>query len=118
MYYTYDKNILIRNNATIWTEKMKAPIKEVKILSPVVFSDLNQKRVFGLIGSSLNKIIDNGPPKLRSASKLLGGYVGAGYVGFNEAEQWIYSETECHRYLCKGISFKNLQLHIRFLINF
>lgn len=50
---------------------------------------------------SIDKINDNGHPQLRGASFALGGYVGAGYIGEQEAVGLMDQLIETNNYLSK-----------------
>jgi len=107
MFYTYDEEILIRENPEAWQHKLKPGPKPTAAAVDNQFNfeneEVNIKRIYGWIAKKLHSIVDNGHPQLCTTAKLLGGYCA--YYGLNitEAENWIHSEIERHPYLCKGI---------------
>lgn len=108
MFYTYDKKILIKNDATVWKEKRKADPKppppvpaSINVLENV---DLNTKRVYGYVAAIIDGIVDNGHPQLRTAAKLLGGFSSFYNLSLSDVEHWIHSKIDFHPYLRKGIS--------------
>lgn len=107
MFYTYDPDIIIRTDASIWTKKLKAAPRPVPVpcaVNVLENVDLNTKRAYGLTASILDKIVDNGHPQLRGVAKVLGGYTAQYNLSISNAEHWIHSKIEMHPYLSKGIS--------------
>jgi len=56
-------------------------------------------RACRIVRTHIDAISDNGHPQLRAAAYSLGGYVGAGYLASNEAEQFIVSLIHSNAYL-------------------
>lgn len=61
-----------------------------------------RNRIFSNIKRAIDKIEDNGHFQVLSAATSLGGYVSAGYVSFEEAEEFIHKLIEENEYLKKG----------------
>lgn len=102
-FLTYDKELLYRLNATEWTRKgiqLNAfPLqgKEVEPLEDVSEEDVEdiKLRLFKLF----DKIVDNGHYAVRSASLLAGGWVGYGYMEYDDMLEYLFELIENTPYL-------------------
>lgn len=108
MFYTYDKDILIREDATVFSDKVKEkpikrPIHDVAPAAVLENTYLNTKRVYRYVETILDNIMDNGHPQLRRASSVLGGFAQYYNLSLSEAESWIHNKIQNHSYLNKGI---------------
>lgn len=55
------------------------------------------------IRTMIDRIADNGYPQVRSAGLIAGGYVGAGYLSFYEAESFMHQLISNNSYLQKSL---------------
>lgn len=108
LFISYDTDILIRPQDEVeeWKVRGYKPnsfrmydgeLKEVQA------SEEERARVFSNIQKAIEKIEDNGHFQVRAAATSIGGYVSAGYVSFEEAEEYIHELIEQNEYLSKGI---------------
>lgn len=108
LFISYDTDILIRPQEEVQEWKVRGyktnsfqgyegEHKEVQA------SEEERARVFRNIQKAIEKIEDNGHPQILSTATSLGGYVSAGYVSFEEAEDYIHELIEQNEYLSKGI---------------
>jgi len=105
----YDKDILIRDNAEMWTKKgIQINSFDLSKVKPFVQKDnvtSNQTDwVVNLVKEKINNIYDNGHPTLRGVSVMLGGYVSGGYVSQLDAIHLMENLIMSNRYLQKGVS--------------
>lgn len=107
LFISYDTDILIRPQDEVeeWKVRGYKPnsfrmydgeLKEVQA------SEEERARVFSNIQKAIEKIEDNGHFQVRAAATSIGGYVAAGYVSFEEAEEYIHELIEQNEYLSKG----------------
>lgn len=108
LFISYDVDILIRPQEEVQEWKVRGykpnsfreydgEYKEVQA------SEEEQQRVFSNIQKAIEKIEDNGHFQVRAAATSIGGYVSAGYISFEEAEDYIHELIEQNEYLSKGI---------------
>lgn len=108
LFISYDTDILIRPQDEVeeWKARGYKPnsfrmydgeLKEVQA------SEEERARVFSNLQKAIEKIEDNGHFQVRAAATSIGGYVAAGYVSFEEAEEFIHGLIEQNEYLSKGI---------------
>ena len=82
MFISYDADILHRNDAQTWSTK------HIEIVRPAVkqyIVDDKTSVIEKIIAKRINTITDTGHIILRATSYLLGGYVGANYIDYNDA---------------------------------
>lgn len=106
LFQSYDKNLLYRSDATIFTEKKKDEASYNFTPQPITLvqtTDKDKNSVHNILRAGIEKITTNGHPQLRSTSLAGGGYVASGYLTFEEAESWIHSLIENNAYLRKGV---------------
>lgn len=96
LFISYDIDILYRENYTEFSSKY-SPIKPTP--TQQYFSSANPTAIEKIISSAIRKINSNGHPQLRAASYALGGYVGAGYIDFQNAENLITNLINSNSYL-------------------
>jgi hypothetical protein len=101
LFFSYDAEILHRDNAQTWDEKYIEPIPP-----PVKQYIINDKTsaVERIIAKKINIIVDSGHPQLRAAAYLLGGYVGGGYIDHSDAVSIIHNLIESNAYLSQKAS--------------
>lgn len=101
LFFSYDAEILYRDNAQTWDEKYIEPIPP-----PVKQYIINDKTsaVERIIAKKINIIVDSGHPQLRAAAYLLGGYVGGGYIDHSDAVSIIHNLIESNAYLSQKAS--------------
>jgi len=108
LFLSYDENILVREDAEEWTTrggKVDAFVPfegEFPIPGDINLED--KAEVIRIISLCINRIVDSGHTQLVGASASLGGYVGAEYIGFEEALNLLYDLIEDNEYLSKGVS--------------
>jgi len=107
LFQSIDTEVLFRSDAKTWAIKGRNPkgIKDdpAKQYSRPITDDIKKERVIKAIETSINKIVDNGHPQLRSACIAVGGYVSAGRIGYYEAENIVFDLIESNTYLQKGV---------------
>jgi len=107
MYYTYDKNILIRDDAIIFEKKIeKTPSLMHNIITkapPPSLTNLNfnRRRVISYIETIFNGIISNGHPQVIRLSSKLGSFSKFYNLNPIEMQQWMFSNIEKNHYLSK-----------------
>lgn len=98
LFLSYDPDIYFGDTHDFWdtpyTEPRPPPAVQFKI------TEQNSK-IEKIIISSINKINSNGHPQLRGAAFALGGYVGAGYIDYDNSLQLIYNLIDQNNYLRK-----------------
>jgi len=101
LFFSYDAEILYRDNAQTWDEKYIEPIPP-----PVKQYIINDKTsaVECIIAKKINIIVDSGHPQLRAAAYLLGGYVGGGHIDHSDAVSIIHNLIESNAYLSQKAS--------------
>ncbi len=112
LFQSWDPDLLRRPDFITWTMKGTNPkafqYKNIhtSTTGPVRggHTDHERNRVIAIITKAINSITkDPGHLRLRSTALALGGFVGAGYISSEEAEQLIFHLIEGNRYLQKGI---------------
>jgi len=101
LFLSHDPDILFGDCHEIWNKKYSPPKPQPKVQYKY---DANPQRVYNIIEGAIDKIISNGHPQLRAASFALGGYVGAGYISFSEAENIITNLIDSNAYLSQKSS--------------
>lgn len=107
MFYTYDKNILIREDAIEFNEKIDENIvvKNNNFINftPTISnnSTINKARVLLYIETIFNGIINNGHPQVIRLSSKLGSFSKFYNLNPIEMQQWMNSNIEKHPYLIK-----------------
>lgn len=96
LFISYDPNILVRSDATIFNRKFipieKPPLKQYIITDKTsVIQSIIDKRI--------NAISDSGHTILRATAYLLGGYVSAGYCQQDWAIDLMNKLIDSHHYL-------------------
>jgi predicted transcriptional regulator len=98
MFISYDAEILHRNDAQTWSTKY------IEIVRPAVkqyIVDDKTSVIEKIIAKRINTITDTGHIILRATSYLLGGYVGANYIDYNDAISLINNLIDSQSYLSK-----------------
>lgn len=115
LYLSYDLDMYINEFATVWDRKKVIDTAEheslEKIPTPEREGDetvYKSNAYYGKISKEIftkkiQSINDNGHPQLRSASIVLGGRVGAGYLSVSDAESLAEQLIRTNNYLQKGI---------------
>jgi len=96
LFLSYDPDIYYGDCLIKWEQKYKPVIPPKKVQYKY---DSNPSRVYRVIESAIDKITNNGHPQLRAASFALGGYIGAGYIAFDDALDIIFNLIESNQYL-------------------
>jgi hypothetical protein len=108
LFISYDPEILIRTDYTIWNKKF-IPIEKPPVIQYLV-SDKTSS-IEKIILGRINTITDSGHSILRATAYLLGGYVGAGYLDYHYSIQMINKMIDSHHYLSqKGYVYKKTSL--------
>jgi hypothetical protein len=105
LFQSLDKNILINPFPFKWVDK---GFKRSNFITstPTVIDHVSEGKesvIVKIINTSINKIIDNGHPQLRSACLAIGGYISSGYIDFQTALNQVFYCIETNSYLQKGI---------------
>ena len=98
MFISYDADILHRTDAQTWSTK------HIEIIPPPVkqyIVDDKTSVIEKIIAKRINTITDTGHIILRATSYLLGGYVGANYIDYNDAISLINNLIDSQSYLSK-----------------
>jgi hypothetical protein len=98
MFISYDADILHRTDAQTWSTK------HIEIVRPAVkqyIVDDKTSVIEKIISKRINTITDTGHIILRATSYLLGGYVGANYIDYNDAISLINNLIDSQSYLSK-----------------
>jgi hypothetical protein len=98
MFISYDADILHRNDAQTWSTK------HIEIVRPAVkqyIIDDKTSTIEKIIAKRINTITDTGHIILRATSYLLGGFVGANYIDYNDAISLINNLIDSQSYLSK-----------------
>jgi hypothetical protein len=98
MFISYDADILHRTDAQTWSTK------HIEIVRPAVkqyIIDDKTSVIEKIIAKRINTITDTGHIILRATSYLLGGYVGANYIDYNDAISLINNLIDSQSYLSK-----------------
>lgn len=101
LFISYDSDILIRENSTIWNKKHI--IIEHPIIKQYIIND-KTKSIEKIIQKKLNEITDSGHMILRATSYLLGGYISAGYIDEGYSIYMINKMIDEHHYLSQKAS--------------
>ena len=98
MFISYDADIMHRTDAQTWSTK------HIEIVPPPVkqyIVDDKTSVIEKIIAKRINTITDTGHIILRATSYLLGGYVGANYIDYNDAIALINNLIDSQSYLSK-----------------
>jgi hypothetical protein len=98
MFISYDADILHRNDAQTWSTKH---IEIVRPATKQYIIDDKTSVIEKIIAKRINTITDTGHIILRATSYLLGGYVGANYIDYNDAISLINNLIDSQSYLSK-----------------
>jgi len=102
LFLSYDKDIKYRAYEDC-EEWQTAFIEDTPEPQPVrvdyIPADNIEKRLAGIIDSSVNKIVDNGHPQIRAISFIMGGYVASGSISFGWAEEYLFRSVDYNSYL-------------------
>jgi hypothetical protein len=101
MFISYDADILHRNDAQTWSTKH---IEIVRPATKQYIIDDKTSTIERIIAKKINVIVDNGHPQLRAAAYLMGGYVGAGYIGQQHAIDAMQQMIDGNGYLSQKAS--------------
>lgn len=99
LFLSYDPFLRYRDDPSVWVHQytpLPHPnIPQYKYESAPIYTT----RACKIVRTHIDNIVDNGHPQLRAAAFTLGGYVGAGYLTADEAEQFIISLIHSNAYL-------------------
>lgn len=105
LFLSHDPDARFREYPAVWDHKGTnphhgewEPIKR----SSIDFDSFTQFDIIARTVGKIDRIEDNGHPQLRAAVYTLGGFVGAGYVDPNDAENAVVEAIERNDYLSKG----------------
>ena len=101
LFISYDPNLLMRNNSTIFDRKF-IPIEKPAIKQYIITDKSNV--IESIILKRINTITDSGHTILRATAYLLGGYIGANYIDYNYSIQMINNMIDSHHYLTQKAS--------------
>jgi hypothetical protein len=108
LFQSWDKDILVRENATTWTIKGFYPssLSNAPVIpaQPVETSETFEKIIIKMIDTGINNINSNGHPQLRSLCIAVGGYIANNYIQKYRALNHINHKIETNSYLKKGVS--------------
>lgn len=108
-FITWDENMLSRS----WEDTTEWKIRGSKVnafkeyegdyIVPENISPEDKQKVIDKITFLINRIEDNAHTQIVANCSLLGGYVGAGYIELEEAEDLVHSLIEENSYMQKNI---------------
>ena len=118
LFLSDDKDILYRNNPTVWSRKgkVKKDIDFTNLNDDILKTQQFKDEGYGSAGyyeritkeifiKKINNITgEPGHPRLLSACLILGSRVGAGYVNYNDALALAEWEIKSNAYLQKGLA--------------
>lgn len=102
-YLTYDRDILIRTDATVWLgrgykeDEFKQYTGETVVLEDITEEDRQEIRE--ILRKGMEKITDQGHFICRSVCIAAGGYVGAGYFDADDMRDYMFELIEATPYL-------------------
>ena len=100
LFLSYDKEILIRKDATVWTKRIKSlPPQPVKQYAPKDRTNRLEKIAIKRIGS----IIDNGHPQVRAIAFVFGGHCAGGNIEEYKALEILEGLIRSNQYLSKDV---------------
>lgn len=107
LFISHDPDIKYRDNFTTWSEKGENPShknygKTTDFRYKIETNEKYSQAAISNTIKSINKIISDGHPQVRGAAVALGGYVGAGYLDYTNAETLITELIKSNAYLSKG----------------
>lgn len=107
-YLTYDKDLLYRIDATVW-EKKGIQLDEFKAFEGEVetVENVSEEDVLGIKRMIRNMMLridleQSAHVICRSSALLLGGYVGTGYIDFEEAKEYMFDLVDEIEYCQKS----------------
>lgn len=103
LFISYDPDILYRQDYTTFNTYIAEEAHQVDEIHKLPDTNEDIKR---LMQNIINKIHDNGHPQLRSAARLLGGFVANDYITQTEAEELIIALIHNNAYLSSGLPKK------------
>lgn len=110
LFLSWDEGIRYRDNPTIWRQKGEKegefPTEIDKDFEPVEeVTDAKLKDILFQIRFNIEKAdkTGTGHPHVRSAGLIAGGYVGAGYLTREQAEEYLFEFMEASDYLQKNM---------------
>lgn len=102
LFLSYDENILIRDNNTIFTTKViKEKPSEKNYDYSFIYNNDFTEQIPKIVKGAINKINDNGHPQLRAIAFALGGYVANGHISERDAITLIHSCIDGNHYLTR-----------------
>lgn len=109
LFISWDENLRYRDNPTTWNgigEQVNAVKEFVGEIVQVDRSDEDIEHIYNIAKSALYKANtdENGHPKVVGTATSLGGYVAAGYLSIQEAENIMFELISEVDYLSKNIS--------------
>ncbi len=116
-YSTYDKELLMREDATVFEERgMK--IDEFKVYSgepiEIEASEEDREYIKNILKRSMDKITDSGHYICRSTCLSGWGYCGAGYFTEEEMEEFLFELIDDNEYLsAKSKAYKKTCLDMK-----
>lgn len=99
LYYSYDTDILIRNNAKIWDEKHEIRHKRKRVL--IITEDPDDEPLIRYAKNRIANIDEDGHPILFDIIKNCQYYIDAGYVKRDRAVELITLMVEDNDYLSR-----------------
>jgi len=107
LFISYDENILIRKDAVEWNKrggKINAfKVHEGEFSAPEDINEEDRQEVINTVTFVINKIEDGAHPKLVSMCSALGGFVGSGYISYDDAIALIDELIENNAYMQKNV---------------
>lgn len=108
LFLSYDKDILIREDAEEWKQrgaKINSFQKYVCEVEPnEEITEESTQKVTDKVTFLINRIVDNGHTQLLSISTLLGGWVGFNLISIDKADNLICELIQNNNYLSKNIN--------------
>lgn len=96
LFISYDPLLLMRDDYSTWTQKV-IPVERPPVVQYIVTDKTSS--IEKIIIKRIDTITDSGHTILRATAYLLGGFVGAGYIGYDHSIHFINQLIDGHHYL-------------------
>lgn len=97
LFLSYDPDLRFREDAVVFRRKKVRPVKPPQFIPEVVNED--EDYVLRFVRPMIEGISSNGHPQLRSASLLMGGFVGGGKIQKDRAIYYLDRLIDSNEYL-------------------
>lgn len=99
LYYSYDSDILIRNNANIWDERYEIKLKRKRIILEI--DNYSDEPLIKYAKNRISNILEDGHPRLFTIIKNCQQFINAGYITKQKAVEILTSMICENEYLSR-----------------